>query len=188
MAWEPEKEALLQRLCTSLFDRSSDEVFLIAANDGQLIESWRRLSNSADVIRARQLFEDLLVEDRKQEEGVRLKMFNLSRWSSADLFDRAREAFISHPGWDSCYEGVAGENEVFGPKCPIRHNLELLKSPLVTARLRSLIELCDHNGLHLPIRQILLLLSNAVLGHTQMRGEPLHHIAWIRTRRRVIPD
>ena len=165
LAWEPEKEALLQRLCTSLFDRSSDEVFLIAANDGQLIESWRRLSDSADVIRARQLFEDLLVEDRKQEEGVRLKMFNLSRWSSADLFDRAHEAFISHPGWESCYAGSPSENEAFGPKCPIRHNLELLKSPLVTARLRSLIELCDHNGLHLPIRQILLLLSNAVLGH-----------------------
>lgn len=165
LAWEPEKEALLQRLCTSLFDRSSDEVFLIAANDGQLIESWRRLRDSADVIKARQLFEDLLVEDRKQEEGVRLKMFNLSRWSSADLFDRAREALVSHPGWDSCYEGLSGENEIFGPKCPILHNLELLKSPLVTARLRSLIELCDHNGLHLPIRQILLLLSNAILGH-----------------------
>lgn len=165
LAWEPEKEALLQRLCTSLFDCSSDEVFLIAANDGQLIESWRRLSDTADVIKARQFFEDLLVEDRKQEEGVRLKMFNLSRWSSADLFDRAHQAFISHPAWESCYVDGASENEAFGPKCPIRHNLELLKSPLVTARLRSLIELCDHNDLHLPIRQILLLLSNAILGH-----------------------
>lgn len=32
-------------------------------------------------------------------------------------------------------------------------------------RLRSLLELCDYNGLHVPIRQLLLLLSNAVLGH-----------------------
>jgi len=169
LEWEPEKEALLQKLCNSLFDSTSDEVFLIAANDGQLIESWRRLSDSPTVIKARKLFEDLLVEERQQEEGVRLRMFNLSRWSSAELFDRAHHAFVTHPGWDSCYEGVAGENEAFGPRCPIRHNYELLKTPLVTSRLRSLIELCDHNGLHLPIRQILLLLSNAVLGHPDCR-------------------
>jgi hypothetical protein len=91
-------------------------------------------------------------------------MFNLSRWNSADLFDRVYKAFIEHPGWRNCYDGVAGEEEAFGPKCPIRHNLELLKTPLVYDRLRSLIELCDHNGLHIPVRQILLLLSNAVLG------------------------
>ena len=36
-------------------------------------------------------------------------------------------------------------------------------------RLRSLLELCDHNGLHIPIRQILLLLANAVLGHPDVR-------------------
>jgi len=163
--WEPEKEQLLQRLCKSLFDPSTEEVFLVAANDGQLIESWRRLSDTPEVKRARKLFEDLLVEDRQQEEGVRLKMFNLSRWSSAELFDRAYEAFVSHPGWIECSSGVPGEKEAFGPRCPIRHNFELLKTPLVHSRLRALIELCDHNGLHLPIRQILLLLSNTILGH-----------------------
>ena len=60
---------------------------------------------------------------------------------------------------------MPGENDLFGPNCPIRHNYELLQSPLVRERLRSLLELCDYNGLHVPIRQILLLLSNAVLGH-----------------------
>ncbi|MCL5098357.1 MAG: hypothetical protein M1608_12685, partial [Candidatus Omnitrophica bacterium] len=54
---------------------------------------------------------------------------------------------------------------MFGSKCPIRHNYELLQTPLVHARLRALLELCDYNGLHVPIRQILLLLTNAVLGH-----------------------
>lgn len=165
LEWPPEKEALLQRFCKSLFDPDFNEIFLIAANDGQLVESWRRLSDTPDVVRARQLFEELLVEDRQQEAGVRLRMFNLSRWSSAELFDCAYEAFINHSGWKQCYEGVPGENEAFGPQCPIRHNYELLKTPLVAGRLRALIELCDHNGLHLPIRQILLLLSNAVLGH-----------------------
>jgi len=164
LQWQPEKELLLQRLCKSLFDSSSDEVFLIAANDGQLVEAWRRLTDTPEVIQTRKLFEDLLVEDRSSQEGVRVKMFNLSRWSSAELFDRAYEAFVSHSGWDACYSGVPGENEAFGPRCPIRHNFELLKTPLVYSRLRALIELCDHNNFHLPIRQILLLLSNAILG------------------------
>ena len=39
------------------------------------------------------------------------------------------------------------------------------RSRELAGRLRSLLELCDYNGLHVPIRQILLLLSNAVLGH-----------------------
>jgi hypothetical protein len=165
LPWEPEKESLLQMLCDSLFDDGSGDVFLIAANDGQLVESWRRLKDMPNAIRARQVFEDLLVEDRQQECGVRLRMFNLSRWNSADIFDRAYASFVSHPGWDGCYETVAGENDVFGPKCPIRRNYELLRTPLVQKRLRALIELCDHNGFHLPVRQLLLLLSNSVLGH-----------------------
>jgi hypothetical protein len=165
LPWEEEKENLLRRLCTSLFDGQSNEVFLIAANDGQLIECWRRLSDTPHVIKARALLERMLVEDRQKEEGVRLRMFNLSRWDSAEIFDRAHTALMDHPGWQSCYEGTPGEDQAFGPKCPIRHNLELLKTPLVKARLRSLIQLCDCNGLHLPIRQILLLLSNSILGH-----------------------
>ena len=171
LKWPSEKEQLLQRFCKSLFDPDFDEIFLIAANDGQLVEAWRRLSDTPAVVRTRQLFEDLLVEDRQQEAGVRLRMFNLSRWSSAELFDCAYEAFINHAGWKQCYDGVPGENEAFGPKCPIRHNYELLKTPLVAGRLRTLIELCDHNGLHLPIRQILLLLSNAVLGHPDCKDQ-----------------
>jgi hypothetical protein len=164
-AWESDKEELLQKFCHSLFNPDADEIFLIAANDGQLVESFRRLKETVDAKRAQQVFEDLLVEDQKERAGVRLRFFNLSRASSAELFDRAIEAFVKHPGWDGLKQGVPAENEVFGPKCPIRYNYESLQTPLVRSRLRSLLELCDHNGLHVPIRQILLLLTNAILGH-----------------------
>lgn len=167
--WDSDKEELLQKFSRSLFDGESDEIFLIAANDGQLVESWRRLKETEDVKKARQVFEDLLVEDRQHQAGVRLKFFNLSRTSSADLFDRALDAFLNHPGWDEVKSEVPAENELFGPKCPIRHNYELLQTRLVRSRLRSLLELCDHNGLHVPIRQILLLLTNSVLGHPDVK-------------------
>ena len=168
-AWEPEKEEILQRFCHSLFSRDSDETFLIAANDGQLVESWRRLKDTDDVRHARQVFEDMLVEDQQEQSGVRLKLFNLSRLSSASLFDQAIQAFLNHPGWKELKESVRAENGFFGPKCPIRHNYELLQTPLVQSRLRSLLELCDCNGLHVAIRQILLLLSNGVLGHPDVK-------------------
>jgi hypothetical protein len=170
-AWEPDKEGLLQKCCYSFFNRDAEEVFLIAANDGQLIESWRRLKETDDVMRARHVFEDLLIEDRQEQADVRLKFFNLSRVSSAELFDRAIEAFLNHVGWKELQEGLPGETEVFGPKCPIRRNFELLKSPLVRLRLRSLLELCDYSGLHVPIRQILLLLTNSLLGHPDVKDQ-----------------
>jgi hypothetical protein len=169
--WEPQKEKLLHDFCRSLSNPDADEIFLIAGNDGQLIESWRRLEQTDDVKRARALFEELLVTEHQEQSGVRLKFFNLSRANSAQLFDRALDAFLSHPGWQELHQGTPGENELFGPGCPIRHNFELLHSPLVRGRVRSLLELCDHNGLHVPIRQILLLLTNAVLGHPDVKDQ-----------------
>ena len=164
LQWSPEKAELLTRCSRSFFAPDTDEVFLIAANDGQLVECWRRLPDAEYVARARQLIEDLLVEERQTEEGVRLKMFNLSRWGSAELFRLALGAFLRHSGWKECY-AAAKEDGFFGLRCPIRRNYELLTTPLVQKRFAGLMELCDQNGIHLPIRQILLLLANSILGH-----------------------
>jgi hypothetical protein len=167
--WEPAKEALLLSFCRSIITADTDEVFLIAANDGTLLESWRKLSQTEEVKRARELFEDLLVKERQEQPGIRLKFFNLSRANSAELFDRALQAFIEHPGWEELRQQAASDNELFGQNCPIRRNLDLLNTDLVRGRLRALLELCDYNGLHVPVRQILLLLTNAVLGHDDVK-------------------
>jgi len=167
--WEPDKEALLLRFCSSILTHDGDEIFLIAANDGTLLETWRKLPQTEEVMRARELFEDLLVKEHRGKEGVRLRFFNLSHSNSAELFDRALNAFLSHPGWEELRQQSGEGNQLFGPRCPIRRNLELLGEALVRERLRSLLELCDHNGLHVPIRQILLLLTNAVLGHPDVK-------------------
>jgi hypothetical protein len=163
--WEPEKEALLSRFCSAIYDGDRDEAFLIAANDGQLLESWRRLKRTDEVVKTWGTFETLLVEDRQELAGVWLRFFNLSRGSSADLFDRALGALLSHEGWEECKSISAKETDFFGPNCPIRRNYELLHTDLVRNRLRALFELCDYNRLHVPIRQILILLSNCLLGH-----------------------
>lgn len=167
--WEPQKQQVLQQFCRSIFEPNPSDVFLIAANDGQLVESWRRLTDDEYVVRTRGLLETLLVENRQQVPGTHLTFFNLSRCSSAVLFDRALDAFLNHEGWEECLQLHAAEHEFFGAKCPIRHNYELLHNSLVRKRLRALLELCDLNDLHTPIRQILLLLSNALLGHPDVK-------------------
>ena len=163
--WSSDKAALLQQFCRSVYDSETCDFFLIAANDGQLVETWRRLPDAPHVAQVRNLLESLLVEDRRQEEGARLKLFNLSQSSSVELLDRALENFLGHEEWDECYDAADKGWTAFDNQSPIRYNYELLKTPLVQQRLRSLFELCDYNELHIPIRQILLLLANAVLGH-----------------------
>lgn len=165
MRWDRHREEILQLFCQSLFEENPTDIFLIAANDGQLIETWRKLEATDNVLRARTVLETLLVEDRQEIPDARLMFFNLSRGSSAEMFDRALTAFLNHEGWTACLELGADEHEFFGPSCPIRRNYELLQTPILQTRLRNLFELCDFNGLHLALRDILLLLSNAVLGH-----------------------
>jgi len=171
--WPAEKAELLDRFCASIFGAEGNDRFLIAVNDGQLIESWRRLPTTPQVERARQLFEDLLVEDRQSEPGVHLWFYNLSRGSSAELLDRALPAFLNHEGWRICFEGEEGGRLSFGAESPIRRNYDLLCEAQLQKRLRQLFELCDYNGLHIPIREILALLSNAVLGHPDAKQDRL---------------
>lgn len=167
--WEPGKQELMQRFCRSLAEPDAEDVFLIAANDGTLVGSWRRLDQTEHVQRARQAFEKLLVEDRQRLPDLRLDFYNLSRGSSAKLLDRALEAFVAHEEWRGCYDAAASDGDFFGPRCPVRHNYELLQTSLVRKRLRELFELCDYNELHIPIRGILMLLANAVLGHPDVK-------------------
>jgi hypothetical protein len=169
--WPNDKLELLQRFSASLFKQSRSEYFLIAANDGQLVETWRRLPDSTDILKTRDLFETLLVEEHTQTEGVPLCFFNLSRTASSDLLDRALSALLNHEGWRACPDRTDAPPDFWGPECPIRRNYEILSSSLFQKRLLQLFKLCDYNQIHIPIRQILLLLTNAVLGHPDAKDK-----------------
>ena len=166
------KAALLDHLSTILFDATAGEIFLLAANDGQLIETWRKVACGSSASTAGAVFEACLMGDDDPKEGARLAFFNLSRVQSATVFDLSLDAFLNHEGWQDCYI-EAEDDGFFGPDCPIRKNYELLRAPLVQSRLRSLFQLCDFNELHTPIRRVLMLLANAVLGHPEARDRLL---------------
>ena len=166
--WDREKLELLIGFSKAIHTESSKELFLIAGNDGQLIETWKRLPQHVYVQQTSLLFEELLVEDKQQRDGIALSFFNMSRSSSAVLFDSCISAFLSHPGWDLCFADSASRNRIeYGSESPIYINYTRLKDPIFQSRLRDLFELCDYNHVHIPIREILALLSNAVLGHPE---------------------
>lgn len=173
-SWSPERENLLQQFArTILGEGENRDIFLIAANDGQLMESWHRLNPTVERVRVGRVLESLLVDDEQSAVGVSLRFFNLSRRHATELFDLAVAAVLDHPGWDACRALDGGLGEFFGASCPIRHNFQLLGSSLVRTRLRDLLALCDYNRLHIPIRQIFLLISNAILGHPDVRDDLL---------------
>src|SRR5262249_16768287 len=149
--WPADKRDMMLRFCTSLGAERPLEVFLIAANDGQLTETFRRLLPAEEARRANELIEEMLVTDRDSSPGHALRLFNLSRGSSVLMFSRGLEAFLAHEGWEVCRNEASASNKLFGEQCPIRKNYELLGSTLVRERLASLLELCDQNGLHVPI-------------------------------------
>jgi hypothetical protein len=167
--WIPEKRTLMQMFCRSMFTPDAEHIFLIAANDGQLAETFRRLLPDPEVQRAKDVIEELLVSDRSESEGCFLRLHNLSRGSSSELLNLALDAFLGHEGWEQCRKEAVAADQLFGDQCPIRRNYELLGTPLVRGRLHALLELCDQNGLHVPVRQLLILLSNSTLGHPGAR-------------------
>lgn len=170
-----DKTHLLARFCDSLCNPDNKEQFLIAANDGQLIETLQRLPTTPSVEKVRVIIESLLVENRRAEPEVPLTLFNLSNVPGVTLFDLALDAFLDHDCWNECYASRIDDG-FFGDRCPIRHNYELLKSPMLRERLRSLFELCDCNDLHVPIRRMFLLFANAILGHPDAKDRLMQAI------------
>jgi hypothetical protein len=157
------KLALLEAINRSFFDPDPDFIFVIAANDGQLLDTWRRAVDVPLSDEGYELLEACLVEGQSASQG-QIAFFNLSAVSCASILDLTLEAIIAHPGWRAAY-AEAEVDGFFSEACPIRRNFEILSSPQFRSRLRQLFELMDLNELHTPIRRVLLLIANMLLGH-----------------------
>lgn len=160
--WEG-KNALLEEVNKSFFSVDPDWIFVVAANDGQLLDTWRRSAEVPLSQESYELLEACLVEGQPASQGD-VAFFNLSAVSCARIIDLTLEAIIAHPGWAAAYAEEEAEG-FFSEVCPIRRNFEIMSSPQFKSRLRQLFELMDLNELHTPIRRVLLLIANMLLGH-----------------------
>lgn len=177
---EADKARLLPEVCHALRGGNDSRCYLIAANDGQLLATWRRwAAKHPDDEQLFRKIEALLVEDRETREDLPLRIYNLSRGDSGSLFDELIEHIVEHPAWARCTgcPAAAGGGE---SACPIllsraRLRREASGTWRFRPRLVDLIELASANDIHLPIRHLLILAVNILLGDAKYprRNEPL---------------
>lgn len=161
-----ESSELLTSMALDVQSADSRRVYLVAANHGQLLEKLKATPQSHHLDLLSKAVEELLVTGTNPLENVRLTLRDLSRQPASDLLNEAIGQLTQHPGWDGCADcpTTAG-----GQKCPIFENRSrLMATPAgltLRERLTSLVELGEHNGVHFPVRQLLALVSNMLLGH-----------------------
>ncbi|MEC0238377.1 hypothetical protein P4H66_00635 [Paenibacillus dokdonensis] len=168
-----EERGILKLFVNSVIDPDDSNVFLIAANDGQLIEAWKHIESDPMTEHVKQCVEEMLVSGIKEMSDFNLKLYNLSQINSARLFPQIVDVVLQHPGWNDCNNCSMRENDQTDEKCPIwenRKRLEGIKdNKLIRSRVTDLLELCELNDVHLPIRQLLLFVSNMLLGHPEAK-------------------
>lgn len=161
---------LIEAFAADVVSYDTKTVYLIAANHGQLLEKLKNAPQTEAVNRLAQVIEDLLVTGITTEQSVRLELSDLSRAPAAQMTLEIIKAITRHEGWEGC--GTC-PSQTEGQSCPIRENRRRMmaedpEDPFQD-RLTSLIELSERNGSHFPVRQLLALASNSLLGHPDAR-------------------
>lgn len=169
---QDEKNEMLASLAASVAGKDSDKIYLVAANDGQLLASWRDWSEnqSTEEHKLFKIIEDMLVEERIRDDALNLNLYNLSRLDASEHFEELIEQVVEHPQWSQC-EGCDMLKFDGANTCPIRINRERLRlgngGAVFRKRLGELMKLARANRMHIPIRDLLLLGVNILLGDVQ---------------------
>ncbi|KUL96502.1 hypothetical protein DK26_06865 [Bosea sp. WAO] len=148
-------------MLAAILRRNNTTAFLLCANDGQLLRFFRTyMTRHPDAVGVEETLRTMLKEDKESDPSLHLDMFNLSRRPQDDLFDRLVDAVASHSGWEDCDTCPSRYPE----RDPIRRNLHVLSKTSMRDRLRDLIRIAAANDTHLPMRHLLLLIVNIILG------------------------
>lgn len=178
--WPEDRLDLMNRFVRSVLEPDPVEFFIIAANDGRLVQAWDGLPEDAPAKSLAPTIEELLANERSRLEGHDLLFLNLSRMSTADILERALACLLGRPEW-ACLEDEA-DDPAFSAASPLTRNFRLLQDPAIRSRLSALADLMDSNGLHVPIREVLLLLVNGLLGWSNASA----HVATIEDLRSLV--
>ncbi len=171
-----EKERILPELADAVRDKDTRNIYLVAANDGQLLASWRDFAEArgGEYYRDFKSIEGMLVDEKTTNKDLSLLLYNLSHLDGSEHFEEILTEVTEHPQWRQC-EGCTLLSEDGSTKCPIRINRDRLRgtdegiSPF-RHRLSELLKLARANRMHLPIRDLLLLCVNIILGDHESRS------------------
>ncbi|MCY4005692.1 MAG: hypothetical protein OXE84_02525 [Rhodobacteraceae bacterium] len=163
------KASIIGRLVEAFTNPMSREYFVLCVNDGHLLRTWKEHTNGDHrgdkiLMTLRELLRD---DEQIPSDGMAFRLINMSRTSHAKTIDAIIDQICSHPGWNSCGKECTSHSiEV----CPIQINRKILlnhENASLRNRLRALIEIAAADESHLSIRQIIILIVNALLGDSK---------------------
>ncbi len=165
---EPLSGEFVLQLAKDVLSASHESVYLIAANHGQLLEKLDASIESQHVRQLKELVEDAMVTGAQPEEAP-LSLYDMSRTSALNLVSEVMNRLLLHPAWEGCRTCPLLDAL---PRCPIQENRGRLigeedAPALLKVRLNELIELSELNDVHFPVRQLLALVANMILGHPE---------------------
>jgi hypothetical protein len=164
-----ESDLPLLRLERSVLHGDDSEVVILAANHGQILDRLRDLEKRYDRSHPlRKPLQECFLQAGPAPD--RLAVFDLSRSTSRKTLEDVTKAVASHPEWDNCqYCALRADGKV----CPIDANRRRLLGESddgqLSLRLGDLVEVAKLNGRHLPMRDLLALCSNMVLGYSDAK-------------------
>lgn len=181
---EDVKEREIKRITDCLIGNDDDTLYMIAANDGQLLEMWRTMNEKTDDhspigIVHRALATMIQAEAETDTSGfIHAHLYNLSRRTQPAIIEEVIDTLLKHSMWETgCLNCPLSERE---SRCAIRINRRLLlgsvdnrHTSLFRSRLRELLELASANDQHIPVRQLLTLVVNIILGDAKNHDDPL---------------
>lgn len=155
--------ALLER---SVQGDEKVEFLVVAANHGQILERLRDLGDRQKRVHPlRKPVQDAFLQYGVPPDG--LAIFDLSRTTRRESLSEVLRAVAGHPEWDNCSRCSL---QADGRVCPIMENRARVLSErddgLFARRLGDVVEVARLNGWHLPVRDLLALVSNMILGHS----------------------
>lgn len=164
-----ESDLPLERLEKSVFGGNDSEVIILAANHGQLLDRLRDLGRRQGRVHPlRKPLQECFLQAGSAPN--RLAVFDLSRTTSRNTLDEIANTIASHPEWENCKRcSLVADGRV----CPIDENRRRLLGESdggqIARRLGDLVEIARFNGMHLPVRDLLALCSNMILGYADVR-------------------
>jgi hypothetical protein len=170
---DEDKDAELAALISCLKGERGDVRYLVAANDGQLLRYFR----ATKVAGAEEIHSELacMLRDERSVGSLDVVLLNLSRSWSAATVDAIFEAVLTHPDWDDgCMgcPGIGDENP-----CPIRLNRSILSGEIgghtFRERLKAALRLGAANDSHVPVRYLIMLVVNILLGDRDHPDDPM---------------
>lgn len=171
---EEDKQCELASIAACLRGENRTTRYLIAANDGQLLRYFR--SDAASGLQDIHHALARMLRFERETDRLDLRLINLSRSWSGDTVDAILDQILKHPGWDEGCTGCPCLDE--SSPCPIRLNRSLLigedpSDAVFRERIKDVLRLGAANDSHVPIRYLIMLVVNILLGDRTKPDDPM---------------